>query len=85
MRVIATKLGFYGGARVREGQVFDVPEGIKGKWFKPFVETAEAPAKSAESKKAKPQKGKADNGPTTFSEIAKQDAALIPKCADDLV
>lgn len=82
MRVIATKIGFYGGARVREGQVFNVPEGTTGKWFRPFVETA----KPAESKKSEPKKGKDKSGPTTFSEIAKQDSdAQIPKGADDLV
>ena len=82
MRVIASKVGFFGGNRIRVGQVFDVPEGTTGKWFQPYVETA----KVAESKKSEPKKGKDKNGPTTFSEIAKQDGdAQAPKSADDLV
>lgn len=82
MRVIASKVGFFGGNRIRVGQVFDVPEGTTGKWFQPY---AEAP-KSAESKKSEPKKGKDKSGPTTFSEIAKQDGdAQAPKSADDLV
>lgn len=74
MRVIATKTGFHGGARIREGQVFEVPKGASGKWFKPFVETSEP---VVEVKKAKPHKGKVDNAPTTFSEIAQRDAAAL--------
>lgn len=82
MRVIATKLGFYAGNRIRVGQVFDVPEGTTGKWFQPFAGTE----KPVEPKKSEPKKGKDKNGPTTFSEIAKQDGdAQAPKSADDLV
>lgn len=82
MRVIATKDGFFKSSRVRAGQVFEVPEGTKGKWF---VAAPAAPAAPAEAGKAKTKKGKAE-GPSTFSEIAKQDgAAQIPKGSDDLV
>lgn len=77
MQVIATKVGFYRGSRIREGQEFDVPEGTKGKWFKPVEEVAEV-------KKAKPAKGKADKAPETLSELAKMDAkALAPEGGND--
>ena len=33
MKVIATAKGFY-GALIEPGQVFDVPDGTKGAWFK---------------------------------------------------
>ena len=33
MKVRATKLGFHDGAMRHPGQVFEVPEGTKGKWF----------------------------------------------------
>ena len=63
MKVIATKLGFYNGSRVREGQVFDVPDGAKSKWFEPYG--------NGEAAAPKPKRGK--SAPETFSEIAKQD------------
>lgn len=79
MRVIATKLGFYRGSRVREGQVFEVPDGLKGKWFKPYV------AADSDLSAAKPKR-KAKGEPETFGEIARQDAATLDgKPADDLV
>ncbi len=33
--VRATAVGFYGGSRRRKGDVFQVPEGVVGKWFVP--------------------------------------------------
>lgn len=47
MRVIAKAMGFYGGIRRREGQVFEVPEGTKGSWFEPV---------GGQPAKAKPRK-----------------------------
>lgn len=78
MKVRAIKQGFYGGARRRVGDVFEVDDGLAASWFEP-VEAAEA---------AKPKpKAKAKGGePTTFSEIARTDSeAQAPKGADDLV
>ena len=43
MRVIATKLGFYGQLRY-EGDEFDVPKGSKATWFKPVKGAADAAA-----------------------------------------
>lgn len=83
MRVIADKMGFFRGSRVRPGEVFDVPEGTTGKWFSPAP--AESKAAEAEPKpNLKPKSKKAkDDGPTTFSELAKQDAKdLTPKGSD---
>jgi hypothetical protein len=59
MKVIANTLGFYGGSRRRPGDVFEVPDGTKGKWF--------TPADKAKPKgKAKPE----DKSPETLSELA---------------
>lgn len=60
MKVKALQAGFFGGARIRVGQEFEVPAGTKGSWFV-AVEEYKAPAKS---------KGKAE--PKTLSEIAKE-------------
>lgn len=78
-RVKALSAGFYGGARRRPGQVFELAEGDKpGSWME-VVSVKEEPAKP------KAQKAKGE-GPSTFSEMTKQEAkALIPKGAEDLV
>lgn len=65
MKVIATKQGFYGGELRNEGDVFDVPDGAKSKWFEP-VESGEA--------KVKGRKGKGDKSPESFSEQNRADA-----------
>ena len=70
MRVIATKMGFYGGSRVHVGQVFDVPDGVTGKWFAP--EESDVQPDEPKPTKIKPTKPKA-NDPHTFSEIARRD------------
>ena len=55
MKVRATRLGFWGGKRRREGDVFDVPETVRdqdgverafalGKWMEPVAEEPPAPA-----------------------------------------
>lgn len=62
MKVKALQPGFFGGARIREGQEFEVPSGTKGSWFV-AVEEYKAPAKA---------KGKAQ--PQTLSELAKEPA-----------
>lgn len=64
-RVRATVMGFYGGARRRPGQVFELADGDKpASWMEP-VEGA-APA-------AKPKKPK--TGPETLSELTPSLAA----------
>jgi hypothetical protein len=72
MRVIATRMGFYGGTRIREGVAFEVPDGTKGKWFEPAEQAGGDAVKKPASKKPK-----ADGGPSTFSELAHRDAALV--------
>lgn len=64
MKVKALQAGFFGGARIREGQEFEVPAGTKGSWFLSVDEEVKAPAKA---------KAKAE--PKTLSEIAKAPAA----------
>ena len=58
MRVIAIKEGFFGGKRVRAGQVFEVPAGAKGKWFAPAapLEKPKAESKVEPKVKVKPPK-----------------------------
>jgi hypothetical protein len=63
MKVKALQAGFFGGARIREDQEFEVPSGTKGSWFvavEEFKAPAKAPAKAV---------------PKTLSEIAKAPAA----------
>lgn len=43
MKVIATSMGFFGKARRRKGDVFDVPDGTKAKWFEPCAVVAKEP------------------------------------------
>lgn len=44
MRVKVIKLAFYNGGRVKPGDVINVPDGTKAKWFEPIVEKVEKPA-----------------------------------------
>lgn len=63
MKVKALQAGFFGGARIREGQEFEVPSGATGSWFV-SVEEFKAPAQV-----------KTKAAPKTLSEIAKAPAA----------
>lgn len=63
MKVKALQPGFFGGARIREGQEFEVPAGTKGTWFLSVDEEVKAPAKA-----------KAKDEPKTLSQIAKAPA-----------
>lgn len=66
MKVKALTDGFYGGARRRAGQVFDVKQGIKGSWFEPVGDSKPA---AAEEKSAKKKQDK--SAPETLSELSK--------------
>ncbi len=59
MKVIATKMGFFGSLR-QPGESFDVPDGSKASWY--------APADAA-PKQAKPAKAKDE--PKALSELAR--------------
>lgn len=50
MKVIATQNGYFGKLRA-VGEEFEVPEGVKGSWFKP--EDEEEPAKRKPGRPAK--------------------------------
>lgn len=52
-RVIATALGFHGGELRYQGDVFDVPENLTGKWFKPFQPQPDVKLKSRQDSTAK--------------------------------
>lgn len=41
MQVVAYSMGFYKGERRRPGDVFEVPDGLKSKWFAPVGEKLE--------------------------------------------
>lgn len=74
MKVKAKVLGFYGGSRRRPGEVFEVPEGAKAKWFEPV---SAAPAEP-EAKPRKAGKGKAQ-------EAAEPEPVAEQENADGLV
>lgn len=74
MKVKAKALGFYGGSRRRPGEVFEVPEGARAKWFEPV---SAAPAEP-EVKPRKPGKGKAQ-------ESAEPEPLVEQENADGLV
>ena len=65
MKVKATRDGFHGSRR-KAGDVFDVPEGSKAKWFV---------AATQEVVRAKP--GPKPKAPETFSELTKIDAEAL--------
>ncbi len=66
MKVKAITEGFYGGARRRAGQVFEVSKGAKGKWFVPVADSEPVAAGDKAAKK------KGDKGtPETLSELSK--------------
>jgi hypothetical protein len=68
VKVVATKLAFYNGFRVRPGAELEVPEGLKGSWF--------APVASPEAKAAKaPKAPKSET--RTLSEIGKPAATTF--------
>ena len=52
MKVVAAKVAFYNGRRVRVGDELDIPQGTKGSWF---VATGSIEAKVAKEKPAKPE------------------------------
>jgi hypothetical protein len=52
VKIVAIKPAFYNGRRVRVGQEFEIPSGLKGSWFAP-VTSAEAVA-AAEAEVARP-------------------------------
>lgn len=64
MKVKAKATGFHGGFRRRAGDVFEVAEGLKAKWFEP--------ASTEEKPKAKGKKA-----PETLSEITKTDSEAM--------
>lgn len=63
MKVKAITDGFYGGERKRAGAVFEVKDGIKGKWFEPVADST--PVARARAKPAKKEE------PIAMSELQK--------------
>ena len=64
MKVVAIKVAFFNGRRVRAGDELDIPQGMKGSWF---VATGTIEAKAAKEKPAKPE-------PKALSELGNADA-----------
>lgn len=57
MQVVATRMGYFGKRRVREGERFEMPDGDLPSWVQPVkVYEAEQAAKEA-AKPKKPQRG----------------------------
>lgn len=69
MQVRAIRDGFYKGVRIRAGKVFNIADGVVGKWFEPVS-------------LAKPVAAKAEpESPTTLSEMAAAADKNNPKAA----
>lgn len=68
MKVIALSSGFFQGRRIRQDQVFDVPEGTEAKWFKPVGGAEKKDAAPAKAGKGKAQKA----DPSTLAELASE-------------
>ncbi len=51
MKVIATKLGYFGKLR-QPGDEFEVPDGTKGSWFEPVKQEAKGKKAQANDKPA---------------------------------
>ncbi len=62
MKVVALKMGFFGGSLREPGATFEVPDDIEATWF--------VPADGEQAKAAKPTKGKAKEQPKALSELA---------------
>lgn len=58
MKVKATQRGFFGGILREPGDVFDVSEGVKGKWFMPLAD-------ACSEQKAQPRAGRPPKEPKT--------------------
>lgn len=67
MKVVATKVAFFNGARVRVGAEMDIPDGTKGSWF---VAVDSPAAKAAQAKPAKAE-------PKALSEVAKRGKSFV--------
>lgn len=44
-KVVAITMGYYANNRVRPGEVFEVPDGLNARWFKPVTEKKSVPVK----------------------------------------
>lgn len=64
MKVVAIKVAFFKGRRVRVGEELDIPTGMKGSWFVP------TDSKEAQATKAKPAKAE----PKALSEMGAENA-----------
>lgn len=64
MKIVAIKVAFYNGRRVRVGDELDIPQGTKGSWFAPLDSAA---AKATKEKPAKPE-------PKALSELGSENA-----------
>lgn len=90
MKVIATAFGFFGGARRREGAVFEVGAEDKADWFqpvdgKPDVAKARAEIKAKADAKTKAQGEGVAKAKADAVAKAKAEADKAKADADDLV
>ena len=67
MKYIASKDGYFGGKRIKEGEDVEAPEGIESKWL--------IPEKDYKPRVVKPFAKE----PSTYSEIARSGPAPAPK------
>lgn len=68
MLIKVTSPGFFGGMRRRVGDVFEVPDGLKGTWFEPLSESSSEDLAGTTEKVGKRGRGKT----ASLSEIARE-------------
>lgn len=61
MKVRAIENGFF-GRYIEAGQVFDVPNGVKGSWFEPFKGKVKAEETAPPTQNGENGKGNGENG-----------------------
>jgi len=71
MKVRAIEMGFYEGNRVKKGEVFEVADGAKARWFTPVQALGPAASQKDDGKVKGPAKGKAKE-PDTLSEMTRK-------------
>jgi hypothetical protein len=84
IEVIATELGFYGGARRREGDTFHVAKGETASWYRPVDGKADIEQARAEVKaKAKAKQKAQGDGVKTAKDNAVAKAKAESGAEDD--
>lgn len=71
MKVIATEAGYTKNGRVAAGQIFEAPDGKKGKWFSPAPDETDAKQILDPQTDKKVRAKKQSGNPDTFRDMTK--------------